>query len=222
MCCAILSLTQDFCNLLSQKVTSFRKFEVQFCEEDFSREFYCSDCRPREITTCKVLGLLSADNGAITALTKRTQNNNFKIYRYNFGDFTLQLASIHRCSFAVFGLKIQMRHFWSFSNNVNCVAALQFQNTSSFCLCVENERVINELNHHKSSYYINYHFHGFQRRRWMLWCSWRVCHSDFLTICFFVNIPYFYSYNHSMRSRPRGKYLLYNHFSWFSKESQSK
>ena len=121
MCCAILSLTQDFCNLLSQKVTSFRKFEVQFCEEDFSREFYCSDCcRPREITTCKVLGLLSADNGAITALTKRTQNNNFKIYRYNFGDFTLQLASIHRCSFAVFGLKIQMRHFWSFWPSERC------------------------------------------------------------------------------------------------------
>ena len=120
MRCAILSLTQDFCNLLSQKVTSFRKFEVQFCEEDFSREFYCSDCRPREITTCKVLGLLSADNGAITALTKRTQDNNFKTYRYNFGDFTLQLASIHRCNFAILGVKIQMRHFWSFWPSERC------------------------------------------------------------------------------------------------------
>ena len=115
MCCAILSLTQDFCNLLSQKVTSFRKFEVQFCEEDFSREFYCSDCRPREITTCKVLGLLSADNGAIIiALTKRTQNNNFKIYRYNFGDFTLQLASIHRCNFAVLAWKFKWDIFGHF------------------------------------------------------------------------------------------------------------
>ena len=120
MRCAILSLTQDFCNLLSQKLTSLRKFEVQFCEEDFSHEFYCSDCRPREITTCKVLGLLSADNGAITALTKRTQDNNFKTYRYNFGDFTLQLASIHRCNFAILGVKIQMRHFWSFWPSERC------------------------------------------------------------------------------------------------------